>query len=60
MRVLLLAGAIAFAIPRVAHADGAGVIAAQGADRAAVAGAMANAMTGRAERIVPDAVAEAR
>ncbi len=58
--MLLLAGAIAFAIPRVAHADGAGVIAAQGADRAAVAGAMANAMTGRAERIVPDAVAEAR
>ena len=59
MRVLLAAGAIAVAISRVVHADGAGVIA-QGADRAAVAGAMASAMTGRAGRIVPDAVAAAR
>ena len=57
--MLLLAGAIGVAISRVAYADGAGVIA-QGADRAAVAGAMANAMTGRAGRIVPDAVTEAR
>jgi len=59
VRVLLAAGAIAVAISRVVHADGAGVIA-QGADRAAVAGAMASAMTGRAGRIVPDAVAAAR
>ena len=60
MRVLLAAaGVIAFAISH-AHADGAGIIAAQGADRAAVAGAMATAMAGRAGRIVPDAVTEAR
>ncbi len=57
---MLFAAAIAIAISRVAYADGAGVIAAQGADRAAVAGAMANAMAGRAGRIVPDAVADAR
>jgi hypothetical protein len=60
VRVLLLAGMIAFAIPRGAFADGAGVIAAQGPDRAQVAAAMAAAMTGRAQRIVPDAIAEAR
>jgi hypothetical protein len=60
MRRVLLACAFAFAIPRAARADGAGVIAVQGPDRAQVAAAMAAAMTGRAERIVPDAVAEAR
>lgn len=60
MRLLLAAGAIAFAISSRAAADGAGVIAAQGADRAAVAGAMAAAMTGRTNRIVPDGVTEAR
>jgi hypothetical protein len=59
VRVLFAACTIAFAISR-AHADGAGVIAAAGPDRTAVAGAMANAMTGRAGRIVADAVAEAR
>ena len=57
--MLLAAGAIAVGISH-AHADGAGVIAAAGPDRAAVAGAMASAMTGRAGRIVPDGVAEAR
>jgi PEGA domain len=60
VRVLLVAGAIAFAISTRAHADGAGVIAAQGPDRTAVASALANAMTGRAGRIVPDAIADAR
>ena len=43
-----------------AHADGAGVIASQSDDRAQVAQAMAAAMAGRANRIVPDAVGEAR
>lgn len=60
MRVLLVACAIAIAIPRSARADGAGVIAASREDRAAVASAMATAMAGRAGRIVPDAIAEAR
>lgn len=59
MRVLLAAGAIVVAISRLAHGDGAGVIAV-GEDRAAVAAAVAGAMTGRAGRIVRDAVAEAR
>lgn len=60
MRVLLVASAIAFAIPARVRADGAGVIAAQGPDRTAVATALATAMTGRTSRIVPDAVADAR
>lgn len=62
MRVLFATGAIAIALAstHVARADGAGIIAAHGPERAAVAAAMARAMTGRAERIVPDAVAEAR
>lgn len=60
MRVLFVACAIAIAIPRFAHGDGAGVIAASSDDRAAVATAMAAAMAGRAGRIVPDALAEAR
>ena len=46
--------------PGVAHADGAGVITPAGPERAAVAAAVADAMSGRARRIVPDAVAEAR
>jgi hypothetical protein len=45
---------------RVARADGSGVIAASASDRAAVSAAMSQAMTGRANRIVPDAIAEAR
>jgi len=60
VRVLFAACAIAIAIPRVASADGAGIIAPQGPERAAVAGAMAAAMTGRAGRILPDAVTDAR
>jgi hypothetical protein len=63
VRVLLLACAIAIATPRAAGADGAGVIAADGPDRAAVAEAMARALAGRAAgraRVVADAVAEAR
>jgi hypothetical protein len=63
VRVLLLACAIAIAAPRAAGADGAGVIAADGPDRAAVAEAMARALAGRAAgraRVVADAVAEAR
>lgn len=62
MRVLL-ACALAIpvlAIPRPAGADGAGVIAVSKADRAGVGAAMAQAMSGRAGRIVPDAVTEAR
>lgn len=53
-------------MPRLAAADGIGVIAAQGADRAAVAEAMARAIGetsaagGRAPRVVADAIAEAR
>jgi len=61
VRVLVAcACAIAIAIPRGARADGAGVIAASGPDRAAVAAAMADALAGRAGRIVPDALGEAR
>ena len=52
--------AIAIAAPRAAVADGAGVIAANGDDRAAVAEAMARAISGRAGRVVPDAVGVAR
>ena len=59
MRVLLAACALVFAISHAA-ADGTGVIAAHGPERAAVAGALADAMRGRASRIVADAVAEAR
>jgi hypothetical protein len=50
----------ALAIPRAAGADGAGVIAVSTTDRANVAAAVGQAMTGRAGRIVSDAVAEAR
>ncbi|HSK03459.1 MAG TPA: PEGA domain-containing protein, partial [Kofleriaceae bacterium] len=63
MRWLLLACAIAIAAPGAAGAAGAGVIAANGPDRAAVAEAMARALAGRAPgraRVVADAVAEAR
>ncbi len=62
MRVLL-ACALAIpvlAIPRAAGADGAGVIAVSKTDRPGVAAAMAQAMVGRAGRIVPDAVTDAR
>jgi len=62
---VLIACALIIAIPCTARADGAGVIAVVGhrappADRAAAAAAMALAMTGRAGRIVEDAVGEAR
>ena len=50
---------MAIAAPRGALADGAGVIAANGPDRAAVADAMARALGGRS-RVVPDAIAAAR
>ncbi len=62
MRVLLacaLASPV-LAIPRASGADGAGVIAVSRTDRASVAAAMAEAMSGRSGRITPDAVAEAR
>jgi len=62
---VLIACALIIAIPCSARADGAGVIAvvsgrAPPSDREAAAAAMALAMTGRAGRIVEDAVAEAR
>lgn len=63
VRALLCAYAIAVAAPRAAAADGAGVIAANGPERAAVAEAMARALAGAAAgrgRVVADAVAEAR
>ncbi len=47
-------------IPRVAGADGAGVIAVSHRDRGAVAAAMAQAIARRAGRIIEDAVGEAR
>ena len=59
MRVLLCAWLVIALISRDAAGDGAGVIAA-GADRGAIAGAMTDAIAGRAGRVVPDAVAEAR
>lgn len=64
MRVLVSA-CLAIAIDlafgsRGAAADGSGVIAASASDRAAVATAMTRAMAGRANRLVGDAVAEAR
>ena len=62
MRVLLAAALLiaALAIPRVAGADGTGVIAVSKADRAALADAMGQAMAGRAGRLVLDAVGEGR
>ncbi|MEO8699631.1 MAG: PEGA domain-containing protein [Kofleriaceae bacterium] len=61
MRALLFACTIvSLAGMREAAGDGAGVIAASTQDRAAVAAAMADAMTARARRVVPDGVAEAR
>jgi len=51
---------IAISGAQPAFADGTGVIAASASDRGAAAAAMADAMKGRAERIVPDAVGEAR
>lgn len=61
---VLIACALIIAIPQHAGADGAGVIAvtSSGAtsDRAAVATAMAEAMVGRAGRLLDDAVADAR
>jgi hypothetical protein len=44
----------------VAFADGTGVIATSAGDRSRVGTAMAEAMTGRARRVVPDAVTDAR
>ena len=64
-----IAVAVAAAAPRAVDADGAGVIAANGPDRAAVAEAMARAIAGAeawrsrgaaAGRVVADAVGEAR
>ncbi|HWO17412.1 MAG TPA: PEGA domain-containing protein [Kofleriaceae bacterium] len=63
MRVLLSACALAIAVlaPRAAAADGAGVIAASGPDRAAVAEAMARALAAAGRvRVTADAVADAR
>jgi len=61
VRALLCAWAIAIAAPRAAGADGAGVIAANGPDRAAVAEAMARALGGAGRgRVAADAIAEAR
>jgi hypothetical protein len=63
VRALLCACAIVIAAPREAAADGAGVIAANGAERAAVAEAMARALAGAAAgrgRVAADAIAEAR
>jgi hypothetical protein len=58
----VIASAIVAAIlaPQVAFADGAGVIAVSRTDKAAVATAMTQAMTGRSSRVVEDAVADAR
>lgn len=53
-------GIAVLAISSPAAADGAGVIATSGTDRAAVASAMAQAMSGRAGRISVDAVGEGR
>ncbi len=60
MSCALIAGAIT--IPREAGADGAGIIATSRDShaRGAVAAAMQGAMAGRSERIVVDAVADAR
>ena len=58
MKGLPIAGVIVFAVLPAAHADGTGVIAA-GADRAAVAAAMGEAIGARG-RVVGDAVGEAR
>jgi tetratricopeptide (TPR) repeat protein len=63
VRVLLFACALAIAIlaPRAAAADGAGVIAANGPDRAAVAEAMARALAAAGRgRVTADAIADAR
>ncbi|MFN0252591.1 MAG: PEGA domain-containing protein [Kofleriaceae bacterium] len=62
MRWLFSCVLFAFAIPRVAGADGAGIVATsrEPAARGAVAKAMREAMAGRAERILEDAVADAR
>jgi len=63
VRALLCAWACAIAIaaPRAAGADGAGVIAANGPDRAAVAEAMARALAGAGRgRVAADAIADAR
>ncbi|MCW5805141.1 MAG: hypothetical protein KIT31_22410 [Deltaproteobacteria bacterium] len=57
MRVALL---LVCALAAEVRADGAGVIAASEGERAGVAAAMAEAMVGRAGRIVGDAVGEAR
>ncbi|HEY5933877.1 MAG TPA: PEGA domain-containing protein, partial [Kofleriaceae bacterium] len=62
MRVLVSA-CLAIAIDlgsRGASADGSGVIAASAGDRTPVAAAMTQAMAGRANRLVGDAVTEAR
>lgn len=61
MRALLCACAIAIAVPRAAGADGAGVIAAAGPDRAAVAEAVARALAAAGRgRVAADAIADAR
>jgi hypothetical protein len=52
--------ALAICSVRIAAADGAGVIAVSVTDRAATGSAMADAMAGRARRVIADAVVEAR
>jgi PEGA domain len=51
---------ITLAWSAIAFADGSGVIATSTGDRARVGAAMADAMTGRARRVVADAVTDAR
>jgi hypothetical protein len=61
VRALLFACTIvSLAGARSALADGAGVIAASSRERAAVAAAMADAMTARARRVVPNSINDAR
>jgi len=64
VRGLLVAWTLTISIVLVnahpAMADGAGVIAASTGDRAAARAAMADALAGRAGRVVPDAIGEAR
>ncbi|MGE0872464.1 MAG: PEGA domain-containing protein [Kofleriaceae bacterium] len=62
-RLIACALAIAIpsaAVPRIASSDGIGVIAAGTYDPRSAASAMAEAMAGRSDRIVDDAIGEAR